>query len=531
MDFRIQQRNQGFMQGPDLSSLRRRHEDFSVEIRKEQRYQQAAKKRLLSQESALVPAESVSTASQSRNDAWVAEDLRKVCPGLQGCGTNRDRLQVLYATLMSATPAEAHLILIAIRHSTCRKPRPIEELVSLGYIPALLHLSNNEDTSISSEATWIISNIASDQSRFTSAVVDQGGVDLYLSLATHSLHIDTQEHVIWTLGNIAGDSIQYRDLLLSKGAHVALCQLVATMQYPLYAKVYRVATWTLSNLIRGSPSPPIPVFAMVLDTISPLFRIKDQDLKLNLYYIIETTSAAGTEAGDQILTRDFLQKIARSVLSKRKLVALTGLRTIGNVASGPEVHTDMLLSAGVLEKLLEVISSNDSQIRRTCLWILSNMAAGSRLQIEKVMSSAVALLAIKAVEDISEKVRVEASYFCYNIVKVGNSTHHRKLITLGFVSHLKGGLRGSSPEAVFNLLIVTDALLTIGEMDAEELQEGLNPTLLMLQEYDCIEEIERYRNSANEKIARKAGGIVDKYLDKAVEEVEMREVPEEFQFS
>lgn len=527
MDSRIQQRNQGFMQGPDLSSLRRRHEDFSVEIRKEQRYLQAAKKRLLSQDTA-APAESISTVS---NDAWVTEDVRKICSGVQSCGTNGERLQVLYAALMSANSAEARLILISIRHSTCKKPRPIDELVSLGFIPALLHLSNSEDASISSEATWIISNIASDQSQFTAAVVEQGGVDLYLALATQSLHIDTQEHVIWTLGNIAGDSVTHRDLLLSKGTHVVLCRLVASLQFPLYAKVYRVACWTLSNLIRGKPVPATPVFAMVLDTITPLFRIKDKDLKLNLYYILETTSAAGAEAGDQLLTRDFLQKVVRSVRSKRKNVALAVLRTIGNLASGPEVYTDMLLSAGVLEKLLEVISSNESQIRRNCLWILSNMVAGSRLQIEKVMSSAVAMLAIKAVEDISEKVRVEASYFCYNIVKIGNSTHHRKLITLGFVSHLRAALHASSPEAVFNLLTVTEALLVIGQMDAEELQEGLNPILLMLQEYDCIEEIERYRSSANEKIAQKAGGIVDKYLDKAVEEVEMREAPAEFQFS
>ena len=519
------------MQGPDLSLLRRRHEEFSVEIRKEQRYQQAAKKRLLSQETAPAPAESIPSISASTSDTWLTEDVRRMCPAVGNCTNNRETLQVIYAKLMSANAAEVRLILISIRHSTCRKARPLEELITLGYIPILLHLSSSEDASISSEATWILSNIASDKSKYTTALVDSGAPELCIALATRSTDMDTQEHAIWALGNIAGDSIAYRDMLLAKGLHVELVRLLGALQYPLYAKIYRVASWTLSNLIRGKPVPPIPIIAMVLDAVMQIFPIKDKALKLNLYYILETTAAAGSEGPDQIISRGFLPKLVRKVRSKNKSLAMAVLRTIGSIAWGPEIHTEMLLNAGILGKLLEVISSNETQIRKNCMWILSNMVAGSRMQIDKVMDSTIALLAVKAVGDNNEQVRAEASYFCYNIVRIGNSTHHRKLITLGIFGNLKAALHSSSPEAALNLLVVIEALLAIGKSDADELEDGLNPNLVMLQEYECIEAIERLRGHANEQIARKAGEILDKYVDQAVEEVEMREAPVEFRFS
>lgn len=515
------------MQGMDLESLRRRQELYTVELRKEQRYQQARKRRILSQEMQVV--ESVPENPRG-NDHWVTEQIRTKWPEIVHCTTNKERLELLLTALIRANSSEALAILICIRHSTCRRPRPLDELVSLGYIPVLLHLSSSEDYALAAEATWVVSNIASDKTQFTAAVVEAGGVDLYLNLAVRVPDLTVQEHVIWTLGNIAGDSVAHRNLLLDKGAHTALMQLLSTLQYPLHAKIYRTSTWTLSNLVRGKPTVPMHIYNSVLDTVYHLFTVKDKELKLNLYYIIETISGV-LEAIDQIIARGFLPKIILSIRSQRKNVVLASLRIIGHIATGPEMHTDILLNFGLLDKLLEAMSSNESEIRKNCMWIVSNIAAGSRMQVNRLLESPVALLAVKAVEDFSDKVRNEASYFCYNLVKVGHSVHHRKLMDLGLISHLCPALHSNSPDAIANLLTVVDALLAIGESDASEIDEGLNPVLVTLQEYNCIEEIEKLRGHSNPVISRKAGEIIDKYLDKAVEEVEMTEAPAEFDFS
>lgn len=59
---------------------------------------------------------------------------------------------------------------------------------------------------------------------------------------------------MWLLANICGDSIQARDELLQTSLPLFLLGIVSLHMVQL--GILRVATWCISNLMKGKPNPP-----------------------------------------------------------------------------------------------------------------------------------------------------------------------------------------------------------------------------------------------------------------------------------
>ena len=80
---------------------------------------------------------------------------------------------------------------------------------------------------------------------------------------------------MWALGNIAGDSPETRDLVLTQGALAPLLELLGTDSPKL--SMLRNATWALSNLCRGKPQPAWSVVSPALPILTNLLSSSTDD--------------------------------------------------------------------------------------------------------------------------------------------------------------------------------------------------------------------------------------------------------------
>eukprot|EP00941_MAST-03F_sp_MAST-3F-sp1_P005428 g5428.t1 len=475
-------RKQSFKKTTTSDDARRRRESKSVQIRKNKRLEQQMKRR------------------RSR------EEPTEIGSALAKLGQLPQIMQELQSGDVSKRSSNVKLIRQMLSKES---DPPADEVIEAGFVPLFIeYLGCHDDCKLQFESAWALTNIAS--TARTDFLVEHNIIDALVPLL-RSVDADVREQSLWCIGNIAGDRPAFRDRVIATPQAVE--SLLLNIKHPSSPSMIRNAVWTVSNLCRGKPQPPLAPLLPAVACLAECLKFNDPETLADSAWALSYVSDGVNERIKAVIDTGCSRRLIQLLNGDNVSIITPVLRTVGNIVSGDDSLTEYMVQANCLPVLHKLLSHSKPSIRKETCWTISNIAAGSISQVQCVCANEELLRNIIniSIQDTAE-VRKEATWILSNIISGGDTKAIKLTIKLGGLAALVELMDANDVKSVCLALDSVRSLFSNKGLVDEEYT-------VQFDELGGVDKLEDLQQHANDTIYEKAVDIIEKFFS-TEEEVE-----------
>ena len=386
---------------------------------------------------------------------------------------------------------------------------PIQTFINAGLIPVFLELSKDESIPrLQFEVLWCLTNIASGKTSHVQALVDKKAIPVFIKFLA-SPHKNIVEQSIWALGNVAGESSQFKSLILKEKAIKALGSIFKISVAD--SMLARNWAWCITNLLRGKPMPTFEDMFYLLPIYWEGLKIHTKkEILADLLWGISYMSDAGEKIALKLLELGVLESIIEAMKSKHSNVVLPSVRTLGNFVTGEDNETQTIIDSGVLPNLYALLFSEDSAIKKETCWTLSNIWAGTINQVASIIEIGIFdQLVVLATEEWFE-IQREAGWCISNTTALKNEEIIQIVVQKQGLQAMLGVLKYKvDVKTAIVLLEGVKNILEVGKLTSADLN-GINPYTILVEEWGGLEIIEGFQGHTNQHVYEISVEILEK---------------------
>eukprot|EP01084_Bolivina_argentea_P161620 281350_1 len=290
---------------------------------------------------------------------------------------------------------------------------PLKEAIDTGVVPRLIQFCyNKQDPELQYESLWALLNISSGAKECAQHLINNKAHNVFIELLT-SLLYEIKLHALWGLGNIAGDSIELKDLLLNSNILPNILEICSS-EYDetfvtnfnglivvdndklwLFVELLIRSSWAVGNLCRGSPPPKLEYLHDLVKCLQLLLKhvsklndkslshmyndmMRKDEIIMNVawaFYYLAEFNKYNTYLVDKLIEIGIIAQFVELMDHKCLNVRNPINRLIGDILTGSDEHTKLCLDFGVLSKYLFILnnlSPSTSEQKEIC-WSISNI--------------------------------------------------------------------------------------------------------------------------------------------------------------